>query len=399
MNKEQKILYSREIRTLGETTVNKFSKLKIIVYGMRGVGIELVKNIIISGPSLITLYDKNLCSLQDLGSNFYLSEEDIGKRRDISVFEKVRKLNNYVKVNILGEKENPNNLDKLFLDSILNYDVIVITEILPKHILFEIDELCRNNNRAFIYGVLTGISGFIFSDFGKKHIIYDKNGRKCKTYYCKNIEKGQKGFVSVDTSLEYFDLFNGDYVIFKNVKGMEEINNTKPIKIFETTKNSFCIGDTTKYSKYISGGVIKQVKIPEECEYKSLKERFLTPFEEDKTFNIINYRKEGRNGFLFIIFLSLHEFYSKNNNQLPEINNTNHSKILIEIVTKNYSKFKDKNLYWFDDVQELDKNIISYISFWARCEISPLCSFLGGVLCQEIIKYTGKYHPIKFLFY
>ena len=125
------------------------------------------------------------------------------------------------------------------------------------------------------------------------------------------------------------------------------------------------------------------------------RKRFLIPFEGDNTFNIINFEKEGRNGFLFIIFLALHEFYSLNNNQLPEINNIQHSNLLSEMVEKLYNEFKEQNVDWFDDVEELNKNIISYISFWSRCEISPLCCFLGGILCHEIIKFTGKYYPIN----
>ena len=32
---------------------------------------------------------------------------------------------------------------------------------------------------------------------------------------------------------------------------------------------------------------------------------------------------------------------------------------------------------------------------WSRIEISPIASFLGGVIGQEIIKYTGKFLPFK----
>jgi len=399
MNIDQKNLYSRVIRSLGFQTVNKISKLKILICGMRGLGIEVAKNIILSGPNEVTLYDKNKVLLQDLGSNFYLKKEDIGKRRDISCFKRIKKLNNFVKINVLGMNENSEDLDKMFIESILNFDVIVITEILPKNELFKINEICRNNKKGFIYGILTGLSGFIFSDFGKEHIVYDKNGRKCKTYYCKNIEKSSKGLVNVDTSLEDFSLFNGNFVIFKNIKGMEELNESEPKKIFDVTRNSFCIGDTSNYKDYVSGGIIKEVKIPQKFEYQSLQKRFFEPFEEKNTFNIINCEKEGRNGYLFIIFLALHDFYSKNNNKLPEINNIKDFEILNNLVKKYYNEFKNKNCDWFADVQEYDEVIVSYISFWSKCEIAPLCSFLGGILCHEIIKYTGIYYPINQWFF
>jgi ubiquitin-activating enzyme E1 len=34
------------------------------------------------------------------------------------------------------------------------------------------------------------------------------------------------------------------------------------------------------------------------------------------------------------------------------------------------------------------------VSFAKAC-ISPLSAFFGGVVAQEIVKYTGKYSPMK----
>ena len=45
-----------------------------------------------------------------------------------------------------------------------------------------------------------------------------------------------------------------------------------------------------------------------------------------------------------------------------------------------------------------DKEIPYNISFWAKAEIAPMCSFLGGIISQEIIKYTGIYTPIDQFF-
>lgn len=35
------------------------------------------------------------------------------------------------------------------------------------------------------------------------------------------------------------------------------------------------------------------------------------------------------------------------------------------------------------------------MALWSRCEISPICTFLGGLVSQEIVKITGKYIPIN----
>ena len=37
---------------------------------------------------------------------------------------------------------------------------------------------------------------------------------------------------------------------------------------------------------------------------------------------------------------------------------------------------------------------IKYLSNWAKIEICPISSFLGGVIAQEAIKFSGKYKLI-----
>ena len=50
---------------------------------------------------------------------------------------------------------------------------------------------------------------------------------------------------------------------------------------------------------------------------------------------------------------------------------------------------------WFAGVQDWDEKIPFNITSWARAEISPVCVFLGGVVSQEIVKFTGKYYSNK----
>lgn len=48
-------------------------KLKILIIGLRGVGVEVAKNIILAGPELVHIFDPNIVELKDLGSNYYLN--------------------------------------------------------------------------------------------------------------------------------------------------------------------------------------------------------------------------------------------------------------------------------------------------------------------------------------
>lgn len=72
-------LYSRQIGTFGLETMGKLIKLKVLIVGMRGLGVECAKNLILAGPASVAIYDPTTVYINDLGANFYLKEEHVGK--------------------------------------------------------------------------------------------------------------------------------------------------------------------------------------------------------------------------------------------------------------------------------------------------------------------------------
>ena len=86
--------YSRQTAAVGINFMNKFSKLKIFIYGLNGLGIEIAKNLILSGPKKIMIYDKKKITKEDLQCNFFITENDIGFPRDEICLKKLRELNN-----------------------------------------------------------------------------------------------------------------------------------------------------------------------------------------------------------------------------------------------------------------------------------------------------------------
>ena len=137
--------YSRQIGTYGLDTMSKIIKMNIFIYGMRGVGIETAKNIILAGPKSLTIFDPYKIKINDLSSNYFLKEEDVikEKRRDESCFQELSKLNPYVKLDIMEGDDIIKDINKKLIDIDLKYDVLIITEFLGKEQLIEIHELCR----------------------------------------------------------------------------------------------------------------------------------------------------------------------------------------------------------------------------------------------------------------
>lgn len=186
--------------------MKKIMKLNILIYGMRGLGIEIAKNIILSGPNRVTIFDPNIAKTNDLTANCYLTKDDIEnqKRRDEAVLNKLSLLNSYVEVNIMKGKNILENINHLLENEKSKYDVVVISEFLSPDEIKKINEIYINNQIGFIYTSQLDIYGFCFADFGNNFAVIDKNGSEPLKYslkYCiKSIIKDKIGVVTFDTT-------------------------------------------------------------------------------------------------------------------------------------------------------------------------------------------------------
>ena len=396
-------LYSRQIGTYGINTMIKLSKLNIYLYGLRGLGEEIAKNIILAGPKIVTLYDNNKAKINDLTANFFITEKDVeeGKRLDEASINNLSNLNPYVKLRFMKEGKIITHLKENIIKNEEKYDVVVISEFLPKNEIIEIDNFCRDNNIGFIYGCVLGINTFCFVDFGNNFTVYEHNSEKPKNYTINSITKGKPGIVNLIESIDITELEDNDFVIFKEIEGMKELNNT-PIQIKIIDKNKIEINDTSNFSEYMYGGIMSKIEKPSTINFDSFKIKIEEPYSEEDGYPIeLDNEKPNTNEILHIGILALCNFYQKYN-ALPEINNEKHAKELIEISKKILNEKENHNDFWImgiknelENFDELFEKTIKHLSLWSRIEISPITSFLGGIISQEIVKYTGKYLPIK----
>ena len=64
-------------------------------------------------------------------------------------------------------------------------------------------------------------------------------------------------------------LEDGDFVTFREVQGMDELNGCKPRKVSVKGPYTFSIGDTTGFGEYKTGGIFTQVKMPKIIDFVS----------------------------------------------------------------------------------------------------------------------------------
>ena len=401
-------LYSRQLVCDGITSFRKLMCSKILIYGMRGLGVEVAKNIILKGPEKVAIFDPEIATIRDMNSNFYLDEKDIyNKRRDIAVLKKLQLLNENVSVDFI----NKSKIDDIY-EFIPNYNIIIITELVPNNISIKIDRICRENKIYFIYGVICGLTSFLFNDFGNNHIIIEESDVELNKFKIKNISKNN-GKVEIFLPDNDIGLFNGCFVKFRDIQGMKELNyeNEKifrKIKCIDNEKNAFYVEDISNYSDYESGGIVEEVNIPILINHQSLEKRLEEPIDlvkkkEMKVFTLINrcqifnvddISKRPENELIFLSFKSILEFVEENK-RLPKLNSTEDAEIIVQKTKKLFEKEKKENNLRYKELKEFDEKIPINISLYASCQIPCMTSFLGGVIAQEIIKTTGKYIPIN----
>ena len=390
-------LYSRQIGTFGMETMRKLVQLKVLIIGMRGLGVEIAKNIILSGPKSVTIYDEFYPTINDLSSNFYISEDDVGKRsRDQACLDKLKGLNPYVTVELLRFPPT-NDFMSLFQKTLLNYNVVVYTELFNTNFLINVNKFCRDNNIKFIYALNFGLVGYIFSDFGNNHIIFDESGSTTISFNIKNITKSaDQTLITIDNEngQNNFNIGDGGFMTFKDIEGMTELNG-KEYKIkYENYESFFIPVDSTKFHDYIKGG--KAIRVPKNIQkkYFDYNQRSNIITDSLHEFLIMDEKKVGRNELLYMVLICIHDYFISHNCVLPELNNMTQAKE-IEKNVKNFYDLCKKNKYdCYKKIQEYDEKLVLNVIRWCRAQISPVAAFFGGIVAHEIIKSTGKYEPI-----
>ena len=93
-------LYSRQLYVLGHEAMRRMGASNVLVIGLKGLGVEIAKNIALAGVKSLTLFDPASVQISDLSSQFFLTPEDVGKPRDEVTAPRVAELNVYTPVKV-----------------------------------------------------------------------------------------------------------------------------------------------------------------------------------------------------------------------------------------------------------------------------------------------------------
>jgi ubiquitin-activating enzyme E1 len=401
-------LYSRQIGTFGVETMKNLARLSVLIVGMKGVGIETAKNVILAGPKAVTIYDDGPTDWFDLGTNFFLKSGDIGKPRSKCVVDQLALLNPFVEVNVMEGHLTPERL--------IDFGSVVVTCNLPLETLIELDNFCRSAPKPiqFLLAMNNGVVGSVFTDYGPSHVVTDLDGEIARVNVIEEIEikEDEKGpHLIVTVSSQKHGLDDDQEVEIEDVKGMEELNQIRTFKvkrvyqkkveqgkpprdILVPNKLRFDHPDAKSFSLYESGGNIAEVKVKKTFEFKSLKDSVVNPKTVSDMFALLhpNEEKMFMSGAdqIHVARLAMWAFQGKHGH-FPRLHNKEDANECVALAKEIVEKHKTIEGAIVVDVNE---DIVRNTVLYSPVELCGITAFLGGVIAQEVIKKFGKYTPV-----
>ena len=300
--------------------------------------------------------------------------------RSMACVGRLSELNSYVQVSRISG--NPWELD------LTGYSVVVCCSdsiTLSKQIL--LNKRCREQKIGFIAADCFGLAGHVFVDFGPNFTCFDRDGEEVRSSIIAGITKDADG-ITVFTHNDKRHGFNdGDHVMFREVQGMTELNdNSKHYEIKVTGPYSFKIAcDPSALSAYSREGIVTQVKKPLDISFISLEESQSNPVPPGTDcLPVWDLGKFGRAEQLHVAMAALRQFTEEHGNTLPALRDEAAVARVLAMANSMKSSLVDS----------VEEDVVRKLVSLAACEFGPMIAFMGGVVAQEVVKYTGKFHPL-----
>lgn len=408
--------------------------MKVLIVGMRGVGMETAKNLALQGVGGITLIDSNISVVQDMGVNFFISEEDVNdkKTRADAVAPKLKELNTVCNVHV----------EPLLTEDVaLRHSAVVITDkTMSSEKLVYWNDFCRNAKISFTYCFTGGVAATLFVDHGDGHIIVDPNGERPVQKLISAVSRGKDdsyilvryespegqpqtaisdGVYTISDMQGFLGLNGGSYtvthpysdpvktvrVLLDNKAGLEygctvasesvSIRcDGSELSVAMVTESAFASVpmDYVNVDSYTSGGLLTEKKVPFRYPMKSLRDKLKDPgsaFADPPTLVLTDMINFGAELQQHVAWYATTKFVEKSGGTLPRVNNEEDIAAVLQIA-KELVQNGDVSIEDF----VLDEDTIKRFARHAGMEMQAMSAFAGGVLAQEIVKCSGKFTPI-----
>ncbi|CAO2626911.1 SUMO-activating enzyme subunit 1, partial [Lemmus lemmus] len=161
ISEEEAAQYDRQIRLWGLEAQKRLRASRVLIVGMKGLGAEIAKNLILAGVKGLTMLDHEQVSPEDHGAQFLIRTGSVGQNRAEASLERAQNLNPMVDV-----KKKP---EAFFTQ----FDAVCLT-CCSKDVIVKVDQICHRNSIKFFTGDVFGYHGYTFANLGEHEFVEEK---------------------------------------------------------------------------------------------------------------------------------------------------------------------------------------------------------------------------------
>ncbi|CAM6089778.1 unnamed protein product [Calypogeia fissa] len=167
--------YDRQLRIWGEQGQEALEQANICVLNVGPTGSEALKNLVLGGIGSFTIVDGSIVQESDLGNNFLVDFESLGRRKASTVSALMHELNETVTAKFM--EESPETLIKSNPAFFAQFTMVIATQ-MPESALVKLDEICRQHNVILLIARSYGLVGHVRISMKEHDVIESKPDSK-----------------------------------------------------------------------------------------------------------------------------------------------------------------------------------------------------------------------------
>ncbi|XP_075771223.1 SUMO-activating enzyme subunit 1 [Pelodiscus sinensis] len=168
ISEEEAAQYDRQIRLWGLEAQRRLRASRVLLVGMKGLGAEVAKNLILAGVKGLTMLDHQQVSQEDTRAQFLVPVGSLGRNRAEASLERAQNLNPMVDV-----KADPGNIEDKAEEFFAQFDAVCLT-CCSRCVMVKVDQICHQNGIKFFAGDVFGYYGYMFADLGAHEFVEEK---------------------------------------------------------------------------------------------------------------------------------------------------------------------------------------------------------------------------------
>lgn len=168
MTADEIALYDRQIRLWGVKAQELIRNANILLIGIKALGNEIAKNLVLAGIGSLTVLDHESVTEEDLGCQFLIADEDVGKNRAEAAAVELRKMN--PRVNVMTDTDGIMNKVPGYFGA---FQTVICTG-QTFDLASTINMSCRMFGTKFYAADVHGYYGYVFSDLINHMFVVEK---------------------------------------------------------------------------------------------------------------------------------------------------------------------------------------------------------------------------------